>query len=176
MASLTESSRQRVERIAARYPERRSALLPALYVAQEQHGYVTDEAIEDIAGIRGVPAAEVKGVASFYTMYYSRPVGRYVFQVCGTLSCALCGAEEVIRFLESKLEVRAGQTTPDGKFMYEVVECLGACGSAPVMLFGDRYYGNLTLEQLDHLIDELRERPADEPQRVPQLTGVDTQD
>jgi NADH-quinone oxidoreductase subunit E len=103
-------------------------------------------------------------------------VGRYVFQVCGTLSCALCGAEEVIRFLESKLGVRAGQTTPDGKFMYEVVECLGACGSAPVMLFGDRYYGNLTLEQLDHLIDELRERPADEPQRVPQLTGVDTQD
>ncbi len=176
MASLTEDSRRRIERIAARYPERRSALLPALYVAQEQDGYVTDEAIDDIAGILGVSAAEVKGVASFYTMYYERPVGRYIFQVCGTLSCALCGAEEVIRRLEQKLGVRAGQTTPDGKFMFEVVECLGACGSAPVMLFGDRYYENLTLEQLDRLIDELRERPSDEPQRAPQLTGVDVQD
>lgn len=176
MASLTESSRQRVEHIAARYPERRSALLPALYVAQEQDGYVTDEAIEDIAGILGISPAEVKGVASFYTMYYNRPVGRYVFQVCGTLSCALCGAEEVIRFLERKLGVRAGQTTPDGKFMFEVVECLGACGSAPVMLFGDRYYENLTLDQLDQLIDELRSRPAEEPQRAPQLTGVEARD
>lgn len=176
MASLTESSRQRVERIASRYPERRSALLPALYVAQEQDGYVTDEAIDDIAGILGISPAEVKGVASFYTMYYNRPVGRYVFQVCGTLSCALCGAEEVIRFLERKLGVRAGQTTPDGKFMFEVVECLGACGSAPVMLFGDRYYENLTLDQLDQLIDELRSRPADEPQRAPQLTGLEARD
>lgn len=169
MAALTPESVERIKSIANRYPDKRSGLLPALYVAQEQDGYVTDEAIEDISRILDVPAVDVKGVATFYTMYYHRPVGRHVFQVCGTLSCALCGAEEVIHHLEQKLGVGAGQTTPDGKFMFEVVECLGACGTAPVVLLGDKYYHNITLDEVDRLIDDLRAQ--DEPQPSPQLVG-----
>jgi len=157
MAALTEGSRRRISEIAKRYPEKRSALLPALYVAQDQDGFVTDEAIHGIADILQVPPADVQGVATFYSMYYRRPVGRYVFQVCGTLSCALCGAEEIIRHLERKLGVKAGQTTPDGRFMFEVVECLGCCGNAPVMLFGDHYEQHLTPAKIDEIIDQLRE-------------------
>ncbi len=169
MAALTEQSKQRIEQIARRYPEPRSGLLPALYVAQEQDGYVTDEAISDIAEVLGVSPSAVKGVATFYTMYYHRPVGRYVFQVCGTLSCALCGAEKMIKHLEKTLGVKEGQPTPDGKFMFETVECLGACGGAPVMLFGDRYYENLTEEELDKVIAELRSRPDGPVETPPQL-------
>lgn len=169
MATLTEDSIDRIRRIAARYPQSRSALLPALYVAQEQIGFVTDDAICDIADILALSPADVKGVATFYTMYYHKPAGRYVFQVCGTLSCALCGAGDVIRHLEERLGVSAGEPTPDGKFMFEVVECLGACGTAPVVLLGDRYYENLTLEQLDALIDDLKSRPDDARTDTPQL-------
>lgn len=175
MANLTQQSKEQVQSIAARYPSKRSALLPALYVAQAQDGQVTSDAMADIADILELAPAEVEGVASFYSMYYHHKVGRFVFQVCGTLSCALCGAEDVIKFLENKLGVEAGHTTPDGLFMFEVVECLGACGTAPVMLFGDKYYERLTLDQLDSLIDALKANPDAAPTTAPQLVGYSLQ-
>ncbi|MEI6914111.1 MAG: NAD(P)H-dependent oxidoreductase subunit E [Armatimonadota bacterium] len=169
MAALTEESTQRVKNIAARYPEARSALLPALYVAQEQDGYVTDEAIVDIANVLSLTPAFVKGVASFYTMYYQKATGKYILQVCGTLSCELCGSNELLKHLEERLGVKANETTDDGRFMFETVECLGACGTAPVILCGDKYYENLTIKELDALIDDLRFRPASETLKAPQI-------
>ncbi|MCC6485382.1 MAG: NADH-quinone oxidoreductase subunit NuoE [Armatimonadetes bacterium] len=169
MAHLTAESRQRINDIAARYPEKRSALLPALYVAQEQDGIVTDEAIIDIAELLEATPAYVKGVASFYTMYYRYSVGKYILQVCGTLSCELCGSGQLVNHLEERLGIKEGETTPDGRFTFETVECLGACGGAPVMLLGDKYYEKLTIKQLDAIIDDLRFKPASDHPEPPQL-------
>ncbi len=175
MAHLTTESRERINDLAARYPHKLSALLPALYVAQEQEGMVTDEAIIDIAELLEATPAYVKGVASFYTMYYRRPVGKYILQVCGTLSCALCGAGEILKHLEERLGVKEGETTPDGRFMYETVECLGACGGAPVVLLGDRYHQKLTIKELDVILDDLRFKPASDHPEPPQLVPFESE-
>lgn len=172
MAALTPESIEKIEKIKSRYPSTRSALIPALYVAQDQDGHVTDEAISGIAGLLGISPAEVKGVSTFYTMYYRTDVGKHIFQVCGTLSCALCGAEEVINHLSEKLGVAPGETTEDGLFMFEVVECLGACGTAPVMLYRDNYYEKLTLPELDTMIDKIRSEAGQELDFAPQLKGI----
>lgn len=173
---LTEESRQRIRAIASRYPHAQSALLPAFYVAQEEQGYVSDETIDEIAGLLGLTAADARGVASFYTMFYRQPAGKFVFQVCGTLSCALCGADKIIRHMEERLGVKAGETTADGRFMLEVVECLGACGSAPVLLLGDKYHGNLTIEQVDALIEGTKSAPLPPGLPAPQLESFGSQE
>jgi NADH-quinone oxidoreductase subunit E len=170
--ALSAAAAARIRTIAARYPHARSALLPALYVAQEEHGFVSDEAIEEIAAMLGLTAVDVQAVASFYTMFYRQPGGKYIFQVCGTLSCALCGAEEIIRHMEARLGIRAGETTPDGRFKLEAVECLGACGHGPVLLLGDRFHQNLTTDAVDRLIDELKDAPLPEGRPAPQLEGI----
>ena len=140
-------------------PERRSRLLTALYIAQEQEGCLTTEALERIAERLGVPESEVFSTASFYTLFRTEPVGRYVIQVCTGLSCYLMdGAERLVDYLEDKLEIKAGETTPDGLFTLETVQCLASCGTAPAMRVNDELYENLTTEKVDILVDQLRER------------------
>jgi NADH-quinone oxidoreductase E subunit len=140
-------------------PAKRSRLLTALYIAQEQEGYLTPEALKRVAERLDVPEAEVYSTASFYTLFRTEPVGQYVIQVCTGLSCYLVGgAERLVDYLEQKLGIRAGETTPDGMFTLETVQCLASCGTAPAMRVNDELYENLTAEKVDMLIDQLKER------------------
>ena len=140
-------------------PGKRARLLTALYIAQEQEGYLTPEALERIAERLRVPESEVFSTASFYTLFRTEPVGRYVIQVCTGLSCYLVGgAERLVDYLEGKLGVKAGETTRDGLFTLETVQCLASCGTGPAMRVNDELYENLTTEKVDMLVDQLRER------------------
>ncbi|HVC21611.1 MAG TPA: NADH-quinone oxidoreductase subunit NuoE [Vicinamibacterales bacterium] len=158
--AYTPEHRTRFETIVARYPpeHRRSAILPALHLVQAQQGYITGNAMTYVAGLLGCSAADVEDVVSFYTMYFTRPVGRYVLQVCRTLSCALCGAERLTAAFEEKLGIRAGETDPTGTFTLLEVECLGACDRGPVVMVNDDWHECARPEEAAALVDALRER------------------
>jgi NADH-quinone oxidoreductase subunit E len=136
---------------------KRSMLLTALYVAQEQFGYLTPEAIQRVAERLSMRPGEVFETASFYSMYRTQPVGRYVLQVCEGLSCHLAGgAEGLADYLKLKLGIEVGETTQDGLLTLQTVQCLAACGSSPAMRINDTLYENLTLDRVDMLLEELR--------------------
>lgn len=140
-------------------PGQRARILAALYIAQEQEGYLTQKALQRVAERLGVAPADVYSTASFYTLFRTRPVGRYVLQVCTGLSCYLAdGAERLVDYLQRKLGIECGATTPDGMFTLETVQCLASCGTAPAMRVNDELYENLTTEKVDMLIDQLLER------------------
>ncbi|MGE5189101.1 MAG: NADH-quinone oxidoreductase subunit NuoE [Gemmatimonadota bacterium] len=155
-ADFSEETRRELDRIVARYPDREAAILPALYLAQREFGHVSDEAIAYLAGLIGVTPARVEGVATFYTMYNRKPVGKYHVQICRNLSCSLMGAEHLIERVSKKLGIRPGETTADGRFTLSKVECLGSCGTAPVMQVNDDYYENLTADSIERILDGLR--------------------
>lgn len=148
--------REGMEAIAARFPQRLSALIPILYLVQQQYGYVTKEGLELAAEVLGTTPAYVDSVASFYTMLYRRPVGKYVLQVCKTLPCALMGAEAVVAYLQEKLGIKAGETTTDRLFTLETVECLAACHVAPLMMVNEAYKIHLDRAKLDAIIAECK--------------------
>jgi NADH-quinone oxidoreductase E subunit len=154
----TPENRAKLETIAARYPpdRRKSAILPALYLVQAQQGYITAAAMRHVAQAIGCTAAEVEDVVSFYTMFYTRPVGKYVLQVCRTLSCALMGAERVTEALAEKLRIVPGGTDPSGDFTLLEVECLGACDRAPVVMVNDHWHERVAPESAGRLVDDLR--------------------
>jgi len=152
---FSETGRAEFERLLTRYPDRKAVILPALHLAQKEFGYVSDEAIAYIAGLVGTSSSEIEGVATFYTMYNRKPVGKYHVQICRNISCSLLGAEHLIEHVSKKLGVRPGETTPDGKFTLAKVECLGSCGTAPVMQVNDEYHENLTVESIDRILDQL---------------------
>jgi NADH-quinone oxidoreductase E subunit len=156
----TPENRARFDELVKRYPpdRRRSAVLPALYLAQHQQGYITANAIRHCADLLGITRADVEDVVSFYTMFYTRPVGKYVVQVCRTLSCALNGAERVTEELVAKLGLEPGTTDPTGTFTLVEVECLGACDRAPVVMVNDAWHECLKPEEAANLIDDLRVR------------------
>jgi len=154
---FSEQAVQELERIKRHYPNKRAAMLPALWIAQREYGgYLPPEALMEVAYRLGTSYAVVEGVATFYTMYNKRPVGRVMLEVCTNLTCSICGGYEILRYLEQKLGIQVGETTPDGQFTLTEVECLNDCGNAPVMQVGDRYFGNLTPEKIDALLEELR--------------------
>jgi NADH-quinone oxidoreductase E subunit len=156
----TPERRARFDEIVKRYPpdRRRSAVLPALYLAQDQQGYITANAIRHVAEVLGITPADVEDVVSFYTMFYTKPVGRFVLQVCRTLSCALNGAERVTEELSAKLGIGPGQTDAAGAFTLLEVECLGACDRAPVVMVNDAWHECLSPDDASRLIDDLRAR------------------
>lgn len=143
------------EEIVARYPKKEAAMLPVLYLAQREFGYIGPEAIEYVARLMEQAPARVSGVVSFYTMFNMKPIGRHHIQVCRTLPCALGGAEKVTAFLAQKLGIKPGQTTDDGRFTLSEVECLASCGTAPMMQINDDYYENLTEEKITKIIESL---------------------
>lgn len=153
---FSETARAEFERLLTRYPDGKAVILPALHLAQREFGYVSDEAIVYIAALVGASPAEIEGVATFYTMYNRKPVGKYHVQVCRNIACSLLGAEHLIEHVSGKLGVKPGGTTPDGKFTLSVAECLGSCGTAPVMQVNDDYYENLTEASIDAILDKLR--------------------
>lgn len=152
-----------VDRIIARYPEgkQKSALIPLLHLAQEEFGgWLSPEAMDYVAGILQLEPIEVYEVATFYSMYNLQPVGRHVFEVCQTGPCMLRGSDQIIQHIKDRLGIGVGQTTSDGLFTLKTVECLGACGYAPMMQMGKHYREHLTPEKVDQIIQECRDRAA----------------
>jgi NADH-quinone oxidoreductase E subunit len=147
---------KKFEETVNRYPKREAAMLPVLYLAQQEFGYLGQEAIEYVARLMGQPPARVYGVVSFYTMLYTKPIGRYHVQVCRTLPCALRGAEKLTSLLKKTLGVEVGQTTADGRFTLSEVECLASCGTAPMMQINDAYYENLTDRKVTEILAALK--------------------
>ena len=158
--TFTTENRARFDQIVTRYPpdRRRSAVLPALHLAQRQQGYITANAVRHVAELLGITPADVEDVVSFYTMFYTKPVGKFVLQVCRTLSCALNGAERVTEELQTKLGIRPGQTDATGTFTLVEVECLGACDRAPMVMVNDAWHECLKPADASKLIDDLRAR------------------
>ena len=137
-------------------PAKQSMLLAALYIAQEQQGYLTKEAIARVAKRLGLSPGQVYQTASFYTLFREQPVGRYVIQVCDGLSCYLCdGADRVAAYVSAKLGIRPGETSADGRFSLEEVQCLASCGTAPAMRINDQLYENLTPASIDAILERL---------------------
>ncbi|HTA83218.1 MAG TPA: NAD(P)H-dependent oxidoreductase subunit E [Bacteroidia bacterium] len=146
-------------KIISRYPEgkQKSALLPLLHLAQAEFGgWLSPEAMNYVASILNILPVEVYEVATFYSMYNMKPVGKCVLEVCRTGPCWLMGAEDIVKYLERKLEIKAGETTADGMFTLKTVECLAACGTAPVMQVGETYHENLTCDKLDTILSDYR--------------------
>ena len=155
---FSKSVEKEFQELLQKYPSKRTALIPALYIVQRELGYLKPEGIEYIAGLMGMSPAQVTEVASFYTMLFLKPVGKNVLWVCHNLSCHLCGAEDIIGYLEKKLGVSTGETTSDGLFTLLRQECLASCDTAPVMQVNDDYEENLTLQKVDEIIEQLRAR------------------
>jgi NADH-quinone oxidoreductase E subunit len=152
----SKSVEKEFQELLQKYPSKRSALIPALYIVQREQGYLTPEGIEYVGTLIGLTPAQVTEVATFYTMLYMKPVGKNVLWICHNLSCTLRGAEEVINHLEKKLNIKAGETTADGKFTLLRQECLASCDTAPVMQVNDDYEENLTLPRVDEIVEKLK--------------------
>ena len=151
--ALTPEREQQVDEILTRYPERRAALLPVLWLCQRQNGWISPEVAEYVSKRLDLSTAVIKGVVTFYTMFFDEPVGENVVWVCRTLSCDLRGGKAIQDHLEKKLGCRAGHTSADGKFTLLKAECLAACGQAPMVQINDYYYENLDAQQLDRILD-----------------------
>jgi NADH-quinone oxidoreductase E subunit len=158
--TYSPENRTRLEEVLKRYPpdRRRSAVLPALYLVQQQQGYITANAMRHVAEALGLTPADVEDVVSYYTMFYTKPVGRFVLNVCRTLSCAVLGAERVTEEICAKLSIAPGQTDASGTFTLIEVECLGACDRAPVVMVNDAWHEKLQPEEVGRFLDGLRSR------------------
>ncbi len=153
---LTEASREQIREKVSQYPDRKSAILPALTIAYSQTGYLNDEIYREISQVIRVPHVEIAEAATFYTLFPKLPVGKYLIQVCHNISCALLGADSLLAYLEQKLGIKKGETTPDNLFTLVTVECLGSCATAPMMQINQDYYENLTGEKVDRILEELK--------------------
>jgi NADH-quinone oxidoreductase E subunit len=163
MPRLSADNVRRAKELIALYPQPRSALIPMLHVAQEQDGWLTREAMEHVAELLELAPAEVYGTATFYDMLFTEPVGRHLISICTNLACLLNGAYELLEHAEVSLGVAPGGTTPDGEFTLEDVECIALCGEAPCLAVNWRFFGNVTPNGFDQLVDDLRAgRLADE--------------
>src|SRR3978361_840136 len=160
---FSEEKINKVNEIIARYPEgkQKSALLPLLHMAQdENNGWLSAEAMDYVAELLKIKPIEVYEVATFYSMYNLKPVGRYLFEVCQTGPCMLNGSDQIIDYIKKKLGIGVGETTADGLFTLKTVECLGACGYAPLMPLGKHFREHLTKEKVDQIIEECRNTAA----------------
>jgi NADH-quinone oxidoreductase E subunit len=158
-ASLFEGPYQtRFEKILSRYPDKRAALLPALNLAQEVRGHVSPDTMDRVAELLELPDVYVRGVATFYTMYNKRPVGRFLVQVCTNISCNLCGADDVLAAFLEHTDAEMGETSADGNFTVIEAECLAACGFPTCVQINSRYYENVTPDDVPGLLDRLKEK------------------
>jgi len=146
---------EEIAKLRERYPTNEAALLPVLHIAQREFGHVSLEAEEAVGDALEIPAPRVHGVSTFYTMFSNDAVGKYHVQVCTNVTCSLLGAEHIVKYLEKKLGIKTGETTADARFSLNEVECLGSCGTAPMMQINEEYYENLTEEKIDKILDSL---------------------
>jgi NADH-quinone oxidoreductase E subunit len=153
---ITDEVKAQLRAIAARYPEPRSAMLPCLHLAQQTEGYITSAGAQAVAEVTGARVDEVESVVSFYSMYTTKPLGEHVIKVCTSVSCYLRGSDALLARLEEGLGVQTGQTTPDGRFTLDMIECLAACGMAPALQVNGEFVENVTLERAEALLGRLQ--------------------
>ena len=158
---MSKQAEKRAAELKAHYPEAISVVMPALYIAQEELGHINEEAILWASQKSGVSPAHVRELATSYSLYYTSPIGRYHFQVCGTLSCALSGAKLLLEYLAQRFGVPTGRPTADGMWSYAQVECLGACGNGPVVQVNDTCFENMNVEKLKDLIARIEKEKPD---------------
>src|SRR5437763_3564265 len=151
---ISEQAKQRMRDLALRYPAARSAVMPALYIAQQEEGYITQEALQAVAEAIGLTVDDVESIATFYTMYYQKPPGRKIIKVCTSISCYLRNCDALVEHLEQRLGIKRGETTADGNYTLMTTECLASCGTAPVLQVNGEFVENVTFEMADALIDE----------------------
>lgn len=173
MAKLSPATQDKIRELKERFPERRSGVLPALHYAQAEVGHLDDEVLTEIAKLLEIPKNQTTEVVGFYTMYDRKQPGAYKLEVCKNLSCALMGAKQMVRQLEDKLGIKSGETTADGKFTLLEVECLGACGYAPMMMIGPYFYEYLDREKTAAIVDALAQgqEPPVQPAGVLETDG-----
>lgn len=152
---LSQAACQQIQVLMSKYPQKRSALIPSLQLAQKEVGHLSHDVIREIALMFELSPNEVQEVVSFYTMLYKKPMGKYVIQVCTNISCMICNAEEIVSHLTRKLGIQLGETTSDGKYTLLEVECLGSCGTSPVIQINEDYHEELTTEKVDRILDSL---------------------
>jgi NADH-quinone oxidoreductase subunit E len=153
---ISDTACQKIQALMDQYPQKRSALIPSLQLAQKEAGYLSSEMVSEIARLFELSPIEVNEVVSFYTMFYKKPMGKYVIQVCTNISCLLCNAEEIVAHLIQRLGIKIGETSADRKYTLLEVECLGSCGTSPVIQINEDYYEDLTIEKLDRILDGLQ--------------------
>lgn len=164
---FTKEDLEQIEKIKSQYPEVMPATLPVLWVAQNRFGHVNPDVQKLVADTLGLPLAHVHGVAEFYTQYYKEEKGTYVLDVCTCLSCQLCGGYDILHYLEEKLGIKKGETTKDGMFSLNEVECLGACGYAPMLqVTNDQYVNHLTKDKVDDLVESLKNGGQPEYEKI----------
>ncbi len=159
--AFSPEAQKQIAETRRQYPTAQAACLPLLHIAQEQFGYISDEAIDLVAKELGLPPAHVWGVVTFYTMYHRHPTGKHVVMVCTNVACMLKGGYDVLRALEEKTGCKAGQVSPDGEFTIVEEECLAACADAPMMISGQKYFLRLTPETAVRALDEIKQLPPD---------------
>lgn len=153
---LTKENIEKIEALRGRYPTSKALVLPALWIAQHQEGYISEEMMKEIARLLDVPFGHILGVVTFYTMFHTKPTGRHHVEVCTNVSCMLRGSERIVEHLERRLGTRLGSTSADGKWTLSEVECMGSCGTAPMVAVGEEYYENLTPDKVDRILDGLK--------------------
>jgi len=152
MITLSKDTLAEIEKAAAKYPDRNSAIMPGLWAAQREFGHLSPEVIEAVAIAVGVPKAKAQGLATYHSLYWKKPVGKYVIMLCTNVACTLMGAETMLAHLEKKLGIHEGQTTPDGKFTLMEVECIGSCGYGPALVVNETFYYDLTESGIDAIL------------------------
>jgi NADH-quinone oxidoreductase E subunit len=152
---ISEQAKQRMRDLAGRYPVTRSAVMPSLYIAQQEEGYITQEGLQAVAEAIGMTMADVESVATFYTMYLQQQPGKKVIKVCNSIACYLRNCDTLVEHLEQRLGIKRGETTSDGNYTLETVECLASCSSAPALQVNGEFVENVTLESADALLDKL---------------------
>ncbi len=153
---IFDKYKDQVEDLLSRYPVKRSALLPLLYMAQQEEGYVSESAMKEIGKILGLTPPQVYETVTFYTMFHLKPIGKFHLQVCRSLMCALVGSDDLVGWIHRRLGISPGQTTNDKMFTLSVVECLGSCGTGPMMQVNDDYYEQLNEEKVGRILDDLK--------------------
>lgn len=154
---VSAEAKERMRAVAAQYPTLRSAVLPALYIAQDEEGYITEAALEAVAEVLNLNVDEVKSVATFYTMFHKEQPGKRVIKVCTSISCYLRGCDQLVEHLENRLGIKRGETTPDGRFSLQTAECLASCGTAPVLQVNNEFVEQVTPESADALLAALNQ-------------------
>lgn len=158
---LTPENLQRIEALKKSYPHSQALVLPVLWIAQEQYGYISQETMKEIANLLHLPFGHILGVVTFYTMYNTKPVGRNHIEVCTNVSCMIRGSQKIVSQLEGKLGMKMGETSKDGTWTLSEVECMGACGGAPMCAIGEEYYENLTPEGVERMIESVSKRKVE---------------
>jgi len=152
---ISKETEEKILSLKGKYPKIKTAILPAFHIVYRETGYLEPEGMKKVSELLRIPLLEIYEIASFYTYFSQEKIGKYWIRVCDNLSCSLLGAESLIKYLEEKLRIKVNQTTSDGLFTLSTVECLGSCGTAPVMMVNEDYYENLSKEKIDQILEEL---------------------